>query len=200
MGEHVIIEKLINELAEPIVSERQVVYILVESRKLIELKGELAKYHALDFYSSWVLHTNMDRAGAIRILERFDKAHPLLNNRDISDLPKDLYNEISETLGMEMFRVQLQEFLGQYGLSENIVKQDWTSFLRLYASVIDNCPLIVKGENPKLKNINRVDINLDEAPEKLLEADKEFLVYRIRWTCHGKDGKTGEISTYFTIP
>lgn len=44
MARHAIIEKLDRELQEPMTSERQVVYLLVEIRKLIELNQDGANY------------------------------------------------------------------------------------------------------------------------------------------------------------
>jgi hypothetical protein len=49
-----ILTKLAAELGEPIGSERQVVDIMVELRKLIELNGDGAQYKALKFHCDWV--------------------------------------------------------------------------------------------------------------------------------------------------
>jgi hypothetical protein len=87
MSQSTIFSKLERELQLDITTERQVVYILVEIRKAIEQAGELAKYFALDFYCSFALHTRMSRAGARRILERFDRAYPILVQKQ--KLPRD---------------------------------------------------------------------------------------------------------------
>ncbi len=47
MARHAIIEKLDRELREPIATERQVVYILVEIRKLMERNNDTEKYFGL---------------------------------------------------------------------------------------------------------------------------------------------------------
>ena len=77
-----IIEKLRDELREHIHSERQVVYILAELRKLLELES-LARieagspsdtsYFALQFYCDWAVHVRLDYSGAQRIVERFNQ-------------------------------------------------------------------------------------------------------------------------------
>lgn len=56
--------KLRRELNEPISSERQVVYILVELRKLLELSGSDEHFPALNFYCDWALHAVLDQEGA----------------------------------------------------------------------------------------------------------------------------------------
>ena len=89
--------------------ECQVVYILAEIRKFIEAAEELDDYYALDFHCSLALHTSMTRTGARRILERFEKAYPLLINGE--ELPLQLREEIEETVALRKFRDQLKQFL-----------------------------------------------------------------------------------------
>jgi hypothetical protein len=97
-----ILKKLDQELRLDIETERQVVYILAELRKVLEQANEIHDYFALDFYCSFALHTVMDRAGAQRILQRFDAAHPFLVSKQ--ELPRDLAKEISETIHLRKFR------------------------------------------------------------------------------------------------
>ena len=69
MSRDAIIENLRRELAEPIVAERQVVYILVEMRKLLEgdeleiqkliRRRELPKFDGLRFFCNWALDADM---------------------------------------------------------------------------------------------------------------------------------------------
>ena len=47
---HAIVDKLNKELIDPISSERQVVYILAEVRKLIEANGDLKRLSRLAFF------------------------------------------------------------------------------------------------------------------------------------------------------
>src|SRR6266566_2316501 len=68
-----IIAKLSNELAEPIVSERQVVYILVELRKLIELNDDGDTFKTLKFYCDWAVHAVLKAPPAQEIVRYFDK-------------------------------------------------------------------------------------------------------------------------------
>src|SRR5437867_1739661 len=99
MGRAAIEEKLNRQLSSKApVTEARVVYILVLTRKLLERQGELNKYPMLRFYCDWALHTNMDRAGAQRILRLFDEAHPLLccNQK----LPHRLDREIADTTNL----------------------------------------------------------------------------------------------------
>jgi hypothetical protein len=196
MTQPAIMDKLRRELELDITTERQVVYILVEIRKAIEQAGEQKNYFALDFYCSWALHTKMDRAGAIRILKRFDQAHPLLVQKKA--LPPELRKEIHETTKLKKFEDEMEQFLKANGLPTGIVDDanSWVKFLRLYAHVIDDCALVVSGERTKLRSLDHISVHLQMALKKL----EGETVFRIRWTCHGKDGQRGSHDVYFTIP
>src|SRR5271156_2925626 len=118
MGRPSILDKLDQALRQDISTEGQVVYILVEIRKLIEQDRELREYFALDFYCSFALHTVMDREGARRILERFDRAHPLLVSNQ--PLPTELKKEIQDTTKLAKFREQLEAFITSNGLPDKL--------------------------------------------------------------------------------
>lgn len=194
-----IIAKLKQEFAEPISTERQVVYILVELRKLLELTGSQAKYDALWFHASWAVHPRMHKGVAAKLLEHFDEAYPLLKDKELYELPSDLQRAITDAIALRHFQRQLKDFLVQNDLSTSIAGRQWTAFLRLYASVIKDCPLVVSAG--KLKNISHVVVDVEDAPDKLpgLE-DMEYEFYRVRWICHANDKNTGELFTMFTIP
>src|ERR1022692_1084374 len=62
MAEGSIIPKLEVALRRPIKTEMQVVYILVELRKLLEHKNKKDAYPALNFYGNWVVHTKLSKS------------------------------------------------------------------------------------------------------------------------------------------
>jgi len=200
MAELAILRKLRQELAQEISTEGQVVYILVEIRKLIERTDESRQYETLYFYCSWAVHTQMTKAVANDMLEKFDEAHPLLKGRGLDELPREMSKGIQEMTAMRRFQKQLRDFLRKYALDLRIVEDQWTAFLRVYASIIEDCPLTVKGESKKLPNVKKVVVCVDDAREQIHEGGEKYLLYRLRWTCHGKDDSLGTIETYFTIP
>lgn len=189
MSQNSIISKLARELQLAITTECQVVYILVEVRKAIEQAGQLEDYFALDFYCSFALHTKMDRAGAKRILERFDKAYPILVKKQ--SLPISLKREIHQTTKLEKFREQLYKFLVSNNLPLQLVEDAdiWVNFIRLYANVIDDCVLVLK--EPHLLAISHVTIHLEMAAQPLRSEFGDELMFRIHWMSHGKDGNRG---------
>jgi hypothetical protein len=54
-----IITKLQRELARPVVSECQVVYLLVEIRKIIDAEPDPRPWKALKLYCDWAVHTEL---------------------------------------------------------------------------------------------------------------------------------------------
>ena len=160
MTESTILSKLRHELNQEITTERQVVYILVEIRKAIELSGKRERYFALDFYCSWALHTQMSRAGAKKILERFDQAYPIIVRRQ--RLPDDLKREIDQTIKLRLFRDELRDFLASMELPDPLTvgEDKWPRFLYLYGQVIDHCALVLEGKHANLASIDRVSVHL----------------------------------------
>src|SRR5690242_7328079 len=137
-----IIRKLQKELSVTEgLTEPRVVYILVEVRKLLERTRQKSRYYALDFHCSWALHISMDRTGAVRILKRFDKAYPFLKDEGLGGLPQGIRNEIDQTIDLGKFRQELSAHLTEHDLPTQLVCRDWTTFLREYAAVIEDCAL-----------------------------------------------------------
>jgi hypothetical protein len=66
-------QKLLAEFSQPITSERQAFYILVELRKLLERKGTLDKYPTLKICCDWAVHPKLNRASAQPIMKLFDE-------------------------------------------------------------------------------------------------------------------------------
>jgi hypothetical protein len=200
--EDAIKKKLRRELSrKSALTEKAVVYILAEIRKLLERRDEKEKYYALNFHCSWALHTTMDRGpGTVRILERFDQAFQLLQDKDLHELPGTLSKELEATVGMKKFRASLKSFLIDHGLPTRIVDEHWTQFLRQYAAVIEDCALTIKDEAANLRNINEVTVHKDDAKQNIEGAGQTFKAFRIRWVSHGKNGKKGTIAVYHTIP
>ena len=67
-----IAKKLNREFDEPIRTERQVVYILVESRKLLEQAGVLETYPDFKLCSDWAVHPKLRGPAAQQILAYFN--------------------------------------------------------------------------------------------------------------------------------
>ena len=70
-----IVDKLNHELTQPIESEGQVVYLLVEIRKLLELNQDSGSFETLKFCCDWIAHPLLTGSMAQKIVRQFDQAH-----------------------------------------------------------------------------------------------------------------------------
>jgi len=143
--------KLSRELEEEIVSERQVVYILVETRKLLEQQGVLSNFRALKLCCDWAVHPKLDRGDSVDILKLFDTYEIEYQNSRVSvaDFPLELLHDF---MSHKRFRAEFIEALSSYGVKTDALTQDgsWQSFIQHYTSVIEDCPLEATNDNTQL--------------------------------------------------
>jgi hypothetical protein len=198
-------DKLTDELKEQIASERQVVYILVELRKLMELSKEKGGgYFALNFYCSWAVHTEMDQNGAANIVKRFDDFQRIMDFVDstavdgVSDLPPEDITKLKElegTLQLQKFRSQLENYLAKEALPNNLTTttETWHNFLKYYLRVIEDCPLVCIAP---LEHVQKVVIKVMDVQEAAFTDYK--IMIRWEWTPVGKPDETISKVTHFS--
>ena len=137
-----IINKLELELAEPMTTERQVVYFLVEIRKLLDKQGKKGdlRYSSLRLYCNWAAHIELSQRQASEIVKQVDALYPKLMNGTLSD---DEKNGLRERFLLTTFRAQLNDFLDELEL-RTLHDDEWNSFLACFLNVIQDCPLVCK--------------------------------------------------------
>jgi hypothetical protein len=203
-----IVDKVRNELSEPICSERQVVYLLAELRKLMELESierveaggpADASYFALKFYCDWAVHVRLDQSGAQRIVQRFNRYQQFMEElaspgEDRVTVDPAFLEELDQSLQLTKFREQLGAYLHSHDLGSEIATNEklWVTFLTYYSHVIEDAPLIseVKG----LEWVDSVAVKvLDEQPAGA--ADHRLA---LRWTwLSKKDGMRKNTVRFF---
>jgi hypothetical protein len=98
-----IVRKLTNVLNAGLISEVQVVYLLVGVSKMIERERIDNQYAALNFYCDWALRAGIDGLPADTLLRRFDAARGLLTGHiERSALPSGLRDEIDRISQMDV--------------------------------------------------------------------------------------------------
>ncbi len=98
---------------------------------------------------------------------------------------------------LKKFRDELKQFLS----ANNLIPMPmfpgtpdaWVRFIHLYAAVIDECHLQWRDEGL----IERVTIHLQMPKEKPGPEWQDRVLFAIWWTCHGKDGLSGDHDVYF---
>ena len=156
-----IVEKLRKILSKPIDHEHQVVYVMVEIRKLIELiekkkKGTVEEnkdyYSRLSFYCDWVVHAYLDRRMAKAVLFEIE--------RKVKEKNADFFSFLS----FEEIQEELVKFLKDFNLPyENIIDREGNNFRQSIYHVLADCPLIMNNpSNGQIEEFRLVENNHNE--------------------------------------
>ena len=174
-----ILEKLTRELNNIITTEAQTVYLLVQIRKLMEHKSKKT-FDTLKMFCDWALHIELSRnKQIIELLKEFDEAMKRENNG---------YGPIKyDYLSLKKFKEAMKEFLTEFNLPQNILKsREWSLFLRLYTSVVSDCPVTKKDYPFKfIEEISMSDLQPDNAPPEYFKQREGFY---LQWQVIKKDG------------
>jgi len=181
-------DKLQAELSSSIGSESQVVYLLVEVRKLIEqMSGEEGKEWAtLKLYCDWALHARIRRRADFLAIadEEFSRA---LNRENDWDPQRHL----GKLLHMDTFRWQLVLFLEGMAIEHPFGIDDtaWSRFLHLYGQVVADCPHEWRASRAKC--IRSIKLR---PPEMRFES-RTLAELTLSWDFEFKDGRTVTLSS-----
>lgn len=151
-----IIEKLNSFLSKnkTFNEECQVVYLLVEIRKILEHDNETG-YKLLRFFCDWTVHTKKDRKmeGIIEIVTKIDS---LISSVD--KITTEQNEQILKFLEMNELRKELSQFLTSRSLPNDLGKDNhnWSIFVDILAQVLSGQPIL----NP-IKTIISIEIISD---------------------------------------
>ncbi|MCE5310877.1 MAG: hypothetical protein LLG20_24815 [Acidobacteriales bacterium] len=175
-----IVEKLRAELTRGIETEAQVVYLLVEIRKLIEHSEYVNRYLSVLFFCEWALHVKMSRQSAFLLLKEIDDA------LERSTSAEQMAELVGTRLSMDTFRDDLIHVLMDHNLPTEPIRtmQGWLAFLPLYLNVISDCPVLKKSVD--LKRINQLTVGIDREPPKEIPQGALF-AFAIQWTFRKDD-------------
>jgi hypothetical protein len=148
-----LIQKIGNVLAKRITNEKQVVYLLVEIRKLMERDGY--KDEILKTFSNWVVHTSLDRKadGSTFILREFDHLIGEIFER------KTELKQV-EHISLSALRNALSRLCSHFGFVAMCLSSliEWKKFARLYCMIVSECPIVFKASRVDLKYIRQVEL------------------------------------------
>jgi len=146
--------KLTAELGKPVTSEGQIVYILVQIRKLLDGRedDDPAPYESLRLYCNWVVHTSLINKFARAIVREADFLYPRLITGQLTEEEK---GHLRKRYSFLNFRHEIDQFLVQNGI-EGFNDASWNDFLVCFLRVIHDCPLSFKDKNSGLTNVDEV--------------------------------------------
>lgn len=183
-----LLSKLTGALAKPVRTECQVVYLMVELRKLMDRQDATQHYPVLRLFCDWTVHTNIDRNRAAEpLIREFDNA--VESVRGGNGMPL----QFLDFLSLSHFRQQFRKFLDANGLPKAVVDDGdaWTRFLDLYSDVVSDCPISYTRSQLPFKLISSLTLTKD-LPENsyvltLLDSQKPFDLW-MNWRIELTDG------------
>jgi hypothetical protein len=170
MGEDQITAKIRAELERGITSESQAVYLLVETRKLLDrdrMKGVLPDdfrpYESLRLFTDWAVHVCLSGPRAQNIVKKADAYYPKMINGTLSHEEKA---DFARTFALNTFRHELSQFLQAKNLPPFSDAQ-WNFFLKSFLNVIEDCPLFCKAEGAAVAEVDEVVLirQTEKAPD-----------------------------------
>lgn len=177
-----IVQKLQDELTSQIERESQVVYILVEVRKLLEISNLKDQYVVLQFFCDWALHTKLRKRNAGLLLRPFDKAYG--NRTSDGFLRPEDQEALGRMVSLVEFSRELNEVFDVHGITPKTLRGStvWLRFIELYLSIIKDCPLEYNAKEIELKHINGVVVEQYDVSTHIQEMEPTlYMPYGIDW-------------------
>lgn len=141
-----LINKIKKTLNGSIEEECQVVYLMVEIRKLLD-RDNNSKYPLLRFYCNWVVHIDKDRITPEmkNIMEEIYQGIIL----KMKNPKTSMKTKVIDFLYMEDLKLDMKSFFREYELSIQLIidKKQWLSFVILLTNILIDQPINYPLEN-----------------------------------------------------
>lgn len=184
-------------------TEPDVVYALVQIRKLLEQAEEKQQYDKLGFMCNWVAHPKMSHPTktAKEILQTLDDHLVGISLENLDTLNSD--GKAGEILSLGSFRGELLQFCKTNALNTKWVDttECWRHFLRLYAQIIQDCQLEIEiKQGTPLKKLQKVVLIASDPTERIIEEPHpEKALLRLTWQLALIDGSSSEWDYNFVL-
>lgn len=178
-------EKIKNVFNHGITRECEVVYLLTCIRKIREQEGNNKQLDTLKFYCDWALHAKLTGRTAQSILSSFNEGSSELMGQE-GHLPSAI-NAISKFTSLV---AEVKNFLASHGIAtQQHSNSDWSRFIFLYASIVEDCPLVINPDLSPTSGIQKVIARVQLAQE--INSKQQY--YKISWIITDAAGQDGEL-------
>ncbi len=187
-----IVQKLQAVLSDEIDSECKVVYILCETRKLLDKYPANPVPLTLKMYCHWALHIDLTNPGTTSaLLERIDRFAAGVLAGDVNVVEE--HRMFREFLFLDTFREQFRAFLRTYDLPTTVCDEDvrWHKFLAHYAGVIEDGSLSCQAKTQRLNNVKEVIFSKGKT-----RPSDAFVPFDLVWDIVLLDGRTMSVQVY----
>src|SRR3989344_5979049 len=132
------LKKFFNDRESLLKEDSEVVYFLVEARKILEHQRGNNNYKFLRFYADWALHVKKDRFFTEEVKEMLKSDHLGITSSEVS------LDELEEfLLDFKKLKIDIANFLKINNLPTDLVGQEglWENFANIYTDIISNQPI-----------------------------------------------------------
>lgn len=141
-----ILEKLNKHISNGINREADVVYLLVQIRKILEREKIKEKFRSLNLYCDWMLHANITKNGTRnQILDRIEEVINLLENLGDKNNQDEIIKKIDEAISFDKFYIDLKSFFTEKKLIF-FTDEKYIILLRLLIEILKDTPLVAEGD------------------------------------------------------
>lgn len=186
-------------LASPIQRESEVVYFLVEVRKLIEPLDK--RFPVLCFFCDWILHREMSWKGAKNVLTIFDQYVTAIRSTNGKSMA-EATRQLSPLISFERLQEDLGLLLFEYHLDAQFVREvtRFVPFLSLYVDLVARCPLVVRGAGVNLVSIDNIRVSKVNAAHKAPGGPTGQFAFGINWSLRKGEGEIASVVNEIWIP
>lgn len=195
-----IIEKLSKHLSEPPSKEADVVYALVQIRKLMERDKISGNYPRLRFFCDWVVRGGLIGTEAKRVLIEIDDSLKYYDKRRPWEI--DPNGKVGDLLSHQSLCREFHGFLESTGVDQIWINGDrytWFQVTKFFSEIIRDCPLEITRKDYLYPYISRLEITYCEPWEPGMKANPGPEHIGWNWTFTLRDGRTfkmGHSSSY----
>lgn len=176
------IQSLVNN---GITQECHVVYLLTCIRKVLEQEENNEQFRVLKFYCDWVLHAKLSGTTAQDILSYFNEGHLILRSNE-----RTLPNSIQDISKFEKLITGIKAFLEDHNINfPEYSVSDESKFISLYASIVEDCPLVINPHISPSSNIQKVTVRVEFAKD-IQHGQK---LYKVSWIITDSTDQAGEL-------
>lgn len=150
-----IIHKLTMALTNPIITEAQAVYVLVELRILLDRRkkeGQLPDFLNIRFCCDWAVHVQLHGDTAKRVVSYAQDLHQKLQTGTPTDGEKQYFRD---RFTLQPMREELHMLSNECDLPI-LTDAAWNSFLACFLAVIEDCPLSLRLPPRTIADVDEV--------------------------------------------
>lgn len=192
-----IVEKLRATLTKRVDCEATVVYVLAETRKLLEANPPDPEPFALRMYCHWALHVDLTHANTtLQFLTRVEAyVQSALNGNPNF---QEEHRMLRDFLFLDTFKGQFKRFLEGHRLPITVCDEHdrWQEFVMHYAGVIDDGSLSCFARGQQLPHVKDVVFRKGRA----MEVEEGYLPFRLLWEINLHDGRRLDVEAATAPP